>query len=106
MLAALQRYPRAQRRAIAQEWAKRSHAAQATARMAREPDAETQRRRALDDQRGTVLRTGITYHPDGSTTPWQIVRARIGRVNQVEILVDGRAWRRCSLRTATRLLNR
>jgi hypothetical protein len=30
-----------------------------------EADADTMRRRALDDARGTVIREGITYRPSG-----------------------------------------
>lgn len=106
MLAALQRYPRAQRAAVARAWARRSHAVQAAARLTREPDFTTLRRRALDEQRGQILREGVTYRGDGRVLAWRVRRARAGRVNQVEIVVGGRVWRRCAHRTAARLLRR
>lgn len=59
MLAALLRYPRRERRAVAQSWARRSHATQAAARIARGPDADTLHRRALHDARGQVVRAGV-----------------------------------------------
>jgi len=52
---ALLRYPKHKRRAIAQEWARRSNAVQAKMRMEREPDCETQRFRALHDAKGQVI---------------------------------------------------
>lgn len=66
-------------------------------------DADTLRWRARDDARGTVLREGATYRADGVTT-WYVRRALRGRVNQVEIVVNGRPWRRCSIRRALRLI--
>lgn len=68
-------------------------------------DADTLRWRALHDARGMVLREGATYRASGATT-WCVRRALRGRVNQVEILVDGIVWRRCSLRRAERILRR
>lgn len=101
---ALLRYPRSQRRAVAQEWARRSHAVQAEARLARGPDDETLRWRGLQDARGQILRSGVTYRATGET-PWCVRRAIGGRVNQVEIVVAGRVWRTCSLRAAGRLID-
>ncbi len=104
MLAALHRYPKAERRAVAREWGRRSQRAQAVQRMERGPDAETRRRRALHDARGTVLREGVTYKGDGSVVPWCVRRALAGRVNQVEIVVAGRVWRIVGERRAAVLL--
>lgn len=64
---ALLRYPKHQRRAIAQEWARRSQAVQAMNRIARGPDAETLRKRALEDARGQIEREGCTYTATSET---------------------------------------
>jgi len=92
MISALHRVPRKLRRARAQEWARRSQAAQAAARMERGPDAETIRRRAMEDARGTVLRHGVTFFGDGRVVAWEIRRAVRGRIDQLEVVVDGRVW--------------
>lgn len=97
MFAALLRYPRADRRAIAQEWARRSNAAQAEARLVRGPDADTIRARALNDARGQILREGRTFCAAG-VTHWQIIRSVAGRTDQRDVLVDGRLWRTCGPR--------
>ena len=54
MISALYRYPKKERRAVAQLWARRSNAVQSAARIARAPDAETVRARALHDARGQI----------------------------------------------------
>lgn len=66
-------------------------------------DADTLRWQARQDARGTVLREGATYRAAG-VTRWCIRRALRGRVNQVEIVVNGTIWRRCSIRRAERIL--
>jgi hypothetical protein len=104
MLAALLRYPRSERRAVARDWGRRSQVAQAAKRMERGPNAETVRRRALHDARGDVIREGITYRGDGRIIPWCVRRALGGRVNQVEIVVDGRVWRTGGARRIAALL--
>lgn len=103
---ALLRYPRALRRAVAQEWARRSHAAQAARRMERGPDADTLRARALHDARGQLVREGVTYFADGRVVPWRVERSRRGRVNQLDVIVSGQLWRTAGARRITRLLRR
>lgn len=97
-MVALLRYPRHQRRAIAQRWALRSQAAQSSARIARGPDADTLRRRALHDARGEVVREGVTYFGDGRVVPWCVRRSIAGRVDQFDIVVNGVVWRTGGLR--------
>jgi hypothetical protein len=53
-----------------------------------EPDADTIRRRALEDARGTVLRQIDVYSASG-TRHWQIVRSVLGRTNQLDLILDG-----------------
>jgi hypothetical protein len=89
---ALLRYPRSQRRAVAQAWARRSHAAEAAARLARPPDAETERRRALDARRGQLVREGVTYRATGPVA-WRITHSLHGRSDQYDIHLDGKLWR-------------
>jgi hypothetical protein len=96
---ALLRYPKHERRAVAQEWARRSNAVQSAARMAREPDFDTLRWRALDDARGLILREGTTYRC-GQETNWQLRRSLHGHSNQVDLLVNGLLFRTGSLRSA------
>jgi len=103
MLAALLRYPKRQRRAVAQKWARRSHAAQQAARAERGVDADTLRMRALHDARGQILRHGATYsaaHPDGQ--PWAIIRSKRGRVNQVDLHVGSALVSTCGMRALER----
>ncbi len=107
MLAALLRYPRKERRAIARRWGLRSQAVQAAKRMERGPDAETVRMRALDDARGQVLRHGVTYsaaHPEGQ--PWVILRSKHGRTNQVDLHVGELLVTTCGLRSIERGMRR
>lgn len=72
--------------------------------MKRGPDADTVRLRALHDARGTVLREGVTYGGDGRIVPWCVRRSVAGRVNQVDIVADGRVWHTGSARSAGRLI--
>lgn len=106
MLAALLRYPKSGRRAVAREWGRRSQAVQAAAALARGPDAETLRRRALDDARGELIREGVTYRGDGRVVEWSVRRSISGRVNQVDIVVAGKVWRTTAARAAHRALAR
>lgn len=104
---ALLRYPKRQRRAVAQEWARRSHAAQQAARMERGPDWETVRMRALHDARGQILRHGVTYssaHPEGQ--PWTILRSKQGRTNQVDLHIGATLAFTGSLRSLERGMRR
>jgi hypothetical protein len=94
---ALLRYPKHMRRAKAQEWARRSNAVQQSARMQREPDFETMRKRALRDARGTVLREGTTYTATG-VTHWQVRRSVSGRTDQFDLVADGKVVRTCGQR--------
>jgi len=100
---ALLRYPKHRRRAVAQEWARRSHAVQAAKRIERGPDWDTLRMRALHDARGQVLRHGVTYsaaHPTG--LPWTILRSKNGRTNQVDLHVGTSLLSTCGLRAIER----
>jgi hypothetical protein len=97
MLAALHRYPRAERPAVAREWARRSNAAQSAARIAREPDADTLRRRALHDARGQLIREGRTYSAAGAKH-WRVIRSLRGRTDQRDVIVDGQLIRTCGPR--------
>ncbi len=99
MLAALLRYPKRQRRAVAREWAYRSHAVQAASRAARSPDPDTRRWRALHDARGQIIAAGCVYYHD-RVTPWRIVRSLRGRVDQVDLILSDQLYRTGSLRTA------
>lgn len=97
MISALYRYQKSERRAVAQAWARRSNAVQAEARMTREPDADTLRRRALHDARGTVLREGCTYSATGEQR-WQVVRSVHGRTDQRDITINGQLFKTCGPR--------
>lgn len=100
---------RERRRLRRQAMARRSNEVQAAARLSRPLDADTLRRRALDDARGTVLREGVSIRTAGAVimvTGWSVCRSFYGRTNQVDILHGGVLLRTCSLRTATRLLRR
>lgn len=89
-------------RAKMRAWARRSNEAQAAARLLREPDFETQRRRALEDRRGTVVREGATYSASG-VTHWQVRHAlRPGRVDQFDLVADGAVVRTCCARRLPR----
>lgn len=81
--------PNSRRAEVSRQW----HEAKAAKRRAREPDFETQRKRALDDARGTVLRDGVTYKSDGSVVHWQVRRSVGGRTDQFDIVADGSVWR-------------
>lgn len=96
---ALTRYPKHQRRTIAAEWGRRSQAVQAEARMQREPDFETLRMRALHDRRGELITEGVSYHAAGAKH-WRIVRSVAGRVNQVDLIINGQPWRTGSIERA------
>lgn len=65
------------------------HARKALLRLARGPDLETLRRRALDGARGEIVREGATYRASG-VTHWHVRRAIAGRVDQFEFVANGR----------------
>jgi hypothetical protein len=104
MFSALLRYSRRERRAVAQAWARRSRAAQAAARMARGPDADTLRRRTLHDARGRVVHEGCTYFGDGRIVPWRVVRSVRGRTDQFDVIVGERLWKTCGPRRVNAFL--
>ena len=87
--------PKHRRSAVSQRW----HEAKARRRMEREPDFETQRLRALWDAKGQTIREGCTMRAAG-TTHWILRRSVHGRVNQVDLLIDGQLWRTGALRSA------
>jgi hypothetical protein len=78
------------RQAVSKRW----HEAKAAKRMEREPDADTMRKRALDDARGQLVREGCTYTATGQTD-WQVRRSVDGRVDQFDLVASG-----ATLRTA------
>lgn len=91
-MVALKHIPKHLRSAKAREWAHRSNAVQAARRIARGVDAETARRRALDDARGAVLREGCTYTTAGDTQ-WQVRRSITGRSDQFDLVANGEVAR-------------
>jgi hypothetical protein len=76
----------------------------AAARLSSGPDAETLRRRALDDARGRTIRAGVTYFGDGRIVPWLVRRSIAGRSNQLDLVVAGRLFRTLGNRAFARLL--
>ncbi len=82
-----------------------SQRVQREARMAREIDADTLRRRALHDARGQVIREGVTYFGDGRVTPWCVRRSVRGRIDQLDVMVNGRVWRTGGPRKISRLFS-
>ena len=73
--------------------------------MERPVDADTLRWRALHDAKGLLLREGATYRASGVIT-WQLRRSLAGRVNQVDLLVNGIVWRTGSMRAASHAIRR
>lgn len=94
---ALTRFPRAKRSAKAREWGARGNASQADDRLARGVDADTLHRRALDDRRGRIVRSGIITKA-ASVTMWEIRHSLRGRVNQYDVIFNGRLSRTCGRR--------
>jgi hypothetical protein len=84
-------------RAICRARGRASQRVQAVARATRPVDADTLRRRALDDARGKVVREGCTYRAAG-LTQWQVRRALGGRTDQFELVVNGRVRLRAGRR--------
>lgn len=70
----------------------------------RDVDADTVRRRALEDARGHVIREGVSYRADRTIT-WKIRRSLRGRINQVDFVIDGVVWRTGALQHAERALS-
>jgi hypothetical protein len=87
----------AKRRELGREWGLRSVEARECARLATGPDADTLRRRALHDARGTILRHGCIYTANAETH-WQVVRSVAGRTDQRDILVNNQLHRTCGPR--------
>ena len=44
--------------------------------------------------RGTVVREGVTYNGDGEVVSWCVRYSVGGRVDQFDMVVNGRVWRR------------
>ena len=84
---------------LGSKWGLASAQARQKLRMEHGPDWHTVRMRAMDDMRGHVLRSGCTYR-HGEEVHWQLVRSRCGRLNQVDLVVNGIVWRTGSLRNA------
>ena len=93
---ALFRYPKEIRSEKAREFSARGADIRAQRRLENGVDAETIRRRALDDARGTILRHGCTYTA-GAETAWQVVRSIAGRMTQFDLVANG-----TTIRTAGR----
>ena len=60
----------------------------------REPSADDVYWRMLEDRRGTVVREGVTYKGDGEVVSWCVRYSVGGRVDQFDMVVNGRVWRR------------
>jgi hypothetical protein len=54
---------------------------------------------ALHDRRGELISEGTSYRA-GRVHDWLIVRSVRGRVNQVDLIIDGQLWRTGSLERA------
>lgn len=63
------------------------------------PSRFERRLRALHDRRGELIREGTSYRA-GRVHDWRIVRSVRGRINQVDLLIDGQLWRTGSLERA------
>jgi hypothetical protein len=55
--------------------------------------------RSLHDRRGELIREGTSYRA-GRVHDWRIVRSVRGRINQVDLIIDGQLWRTGSLERA------
>ena len=73
------------------------HEAKAQKRMERGVDEDTLRRRALHDSRGQVLRSGVCWK-NGSEIHWQVRRSVHGKVNQLDLVSNGRVIKTCGAR--------
>lgn len=87
------------RKELGRKWGLASAKARAKLATQREPDWITACKRAAHDLRGQVLREGATYQVDG-VTHWQLCRFFRGRLNQVDLVVNGSVWRTGSMRSA------
>lgn len=65
--------------------------------MERGPDADTMRWRALYDAKGQVLREGVCWR-NGVEIRWQVRRSVSGRVNQFDLISNGRVIQTCGAR--------
>lgn len=63
----------------------------------READADTLMRRALHDARGKVLREGVCWK-EGRELHWQVRRSIHGKVNQFDLISNGRVIQTCGKR--------
>lgn len=98
---ALNRVPKSRRREVARIWGRRGLAAQARMRMECGVDFETQRRRALDDLRGQLVKHGATY-TSTSVTHWELRRSKHGRTDQFDLFANGKLVKTCGLRRLPR----
>lgn len=67
------------------------HKAKAAKRIGQDIDADTLRMRSLWDAKGQVLREGVTYKSTGEVA-WAIARSIHGRINQIDVIVNGSVW--------------
>lgn len=75
---------KSERSELGKAWA----ASRGRKRVASGVDAETLRRRALDDERGEVMRHGCAYTAT-TETAWHVVRSVGGRVTQFDLVANG-----------------
>ena len=88
------------RKELGRKWGLASARSRAKLAMLREPDWFTVCKRAAHDMRGQVLRDGATYYGDGRESHWSLNRSFRGRLDQVELQVNGAHWRTGSMRAA------
>ena len=70
------------------ETSKRWNVAKASKRIGQGVDADTLRRRELNEARGKLERSGTTYDATGAHT-WELRRSITGRTNQHDFTIDG-----------------
>ncbi len=96
-MVALKRYPKRERRAVAQRWGRLGNEAQQRIRNERGPDADTMRKRALHDARGELVSDGASYI-NGKERSWQITRSFSGRTDQFDVVINGSLRDTCGRR--------
>ena len=104
---ALKRIPYKKRSAKAREWARKSHESRRENMIIDGCDAETNRKRILDDCRGMIIHHGVTYsssNPEGKE--WSVIRSEMGATNQVDVVIGGSILSTYGLRSVERALKR
>jgi hypothetical protein len=62
-----------------------------------EPDADTMRKRALDDARGQLVREGCSWR-NGIERQWRVIRSVVGRTDQYDVIRTGQIIDTCGRR--------